>query len=94
MTRVGLLLIVIVANGFPLIAQQPAAKFDVASIKVSKTGLPGPGDRRDGAEGTLRFESRATVRIGGTVSDKPNDDPFRDPQIGGQRGDVYGPRDL
>jgi len=41
MTRLWLLLLLIAATGFRLSAQQSAPAFEVASIKVSKTGLPG-----------------------------------------------------
>jgi uncharacterized protein (TIGR03435 family) len=41
MTRVGLFLLLIAATGLALRAQQSAAAFEVASIKVSKSGLPG-----------------------------------------------------
>ena len=41
MTRLGLLLLLIAATGFRLTAQQSAPAFEVASIKVSSSGLPG-----------------------------------------------------
>lgn len=41
MTRLGLLLLLIAATGFRLTAQQSAPAFEIASIKVSKSGLRG-----------------------------------------------------
>ena len=41
MTRLGLLLVGL-ATALPLAAQQAEPRFEVASVKASKAGLPGP----------------------------------------------------
>ena len=40
MTRLGLLLVLSAATGFPLAAQQPAPRFEVASVKWTDSRTP------------------------------------------------------